>query len=537
MRQYKLLSALLMVLPQAAWSAQMSTPVGLQQIGQKLNLRTTIIDIPAGALSQLRSSCLKARVLSGLQAGEAGELHVIDSDLIVQFQPTIRQGGLIEIKSRRVMDDAVVNLVLTSHCPLLAFSTQWTLILELNHDDLPTRLTTTSVTDSAQFRPDQRFDFNHSNSLNETRSVPVGIASSVPSGVSSIRNDQTLKTVDKLNEEQSGYVKNQLVQTTSNELTRPGQSLEINEKPVELASLNSSLSVHGLVESKPRNPDNMFDVVGNGTDGAADSDGYNTNVFILMIGLVMAAGLVWLFIKQEPAGALLRSHFKGSTRHSRSDDLFFKQAGNLDSQDKSQEPQFGSDSPHAVSEGRFIESLIGEQQVPFDDCDLSSPLVSPFKDDARETNSIKASLAVIRRADNATWNLPVEYQSLIHERNARLEVCQTFGALVMKCQLGLIELAYQEAMHGNTLSEEICSKLIDAVLGCFVDSSDLSKSEAVPDLICSYLQNKRCEISGYENRLRFENNLGALEHFAKDIYFCFHTDQWRELVEKHANKA
>lgn len=514
-------------LPQAAWSIQISAPNGLQHIGEKLNLSATISGVPNGALSQLRSSCLKARVLSGLEVTSAGQPRVIDPDVLVQFQPTIHQGGLIELRSRKIMDDAVVNVQLTSDCPLVAFSIQWTVILELSNEEPPTSAASNILNDD-QVQAAQYFSFKHSSSLTDSKSASPPIALKTPARFGTTVHQGNVDQSSGLAKLETANAVGQTPVVNSPESKDLADSIE---KPIEVAALNSDLSVHGLVESRPRDSTHAHDDSMGHVTGSESyfSVGY-LNTFIMMIGIVLLAMLFWLANRKKLFGAPFHHHLKGELPSKFNDKPLVKQA--IESAPADAEQETPPDrSNQVLPEGRFIETLIGEHKATAEDEDLNSLFALTSKPEGGENISIKASLDAIRRADNVAWNLPPEYQDMIQERNAKLAVCRTPETLILKCQLGLIELAYQEAMRGHALSEDICSDLIDLVLGRFVEPSDFSSCLTVPDLISSYLQNKRYEVAGPDNRLRFEDNLRALTHIVRDAYFCFHLSQWQELVD------
>ncbi len=118
------------------FSLEISTPVGTQQIGQILNLRSTLSNVPEGIESQLRSTCLKARIntLESMPMPDRFE-STHSREVLVNFDPTMRRGGSIEFLSVAPVNDAVIEMELVSECPLIVFNTKWILIMTQGSTD------------------------------------------------------------------------------------------------------------------------------------------------------------------------------------------------------------------------------------------------------------------------------------------------------------------------------------------------------------------------------------------------------------------
>lgn len=146
----------------------MSSPVGIQEIGKRLHLKSVLSGIPEGAESQLRSTCLKARIKS-IETSGKDNLSAVSTDVLVDFQPTIRQGGMIEFQSLAPVSDALVEIELTSECPLVVFTSRWTLIMNVNSSQGGA----VSATHNSHAAKDSiGFDFDNSSLLVASRRAP-----------------------------------------------------------------------------------------------------------------------------------------------------------------------------------------------------------------------------------------------------------------------------------------------------------------------------------------------------------------------------
>jgi len=526
MRLAKFPLAALVGLSTPGWAIEISTPTGVQLIGQRLELSAPISDIPMDAISQLRSSGLKARVLSGFDDEGAGGRRVIDSDLLVHFQSTIGPAGLIELASRRVMDDAVVNLELISECPLISFTAQWSLILDRRGERAASISPMPVTRSTASNAFDRNFRFEHSASLSQTKSAPLkqSVYTPVPTTLSSGAN--RMETVDN---QQHKIVFDDVERALPQHAESNSEPDAVLEKPLQIAALGGDLSAHGLVESKPRGHMPVLNEEALVPGDDADHLIRYTHTIILSIGLALLGILMGLFFRQNLLGKRLGRRFLQHGVPDQVSEPHFKQDADLFASHRSQKQALGNTTPE-VSGGRLIESLMGEQKTQLEESEFSSSGEMFAKGEAENLSSIKASLEAIRRADSPLWALPDEFQDLIEHRNSQISVCQTPHTLALKCQLGLIELAHQEALKGRLLTEKMCSELIDLLLGQFVDMSSFPVCETVPDLLGSYLQSKWCEVPGQDVRRQFDENLKALTNIVKDAGFCFHTAQWISLV-------
>ena len=137
---------------------------------------------------------------------------------------------------------------------------------------------------------------------------------------------------------------------------------------------------------------------------------------------------------------------------------------------------------------------------------------------------------MINRADIRTWNLPEAYQSLIEQRNKSLELHRTPDALLLRCHVGLVELAFQDARLGQKTQAQTTLDLLGLVLGEYVYDIDSTSTLCVPDVVKSHVRAKMCEITGTESRQLLRENLINLNTQVLSPALCFHTDAWREFL-------
>lgn len=148
-----ILGSFFVLCPVLGFGLEISTPVGVQQIGQHLNLKSTLSNMPEGAESQLRSTCLKAKVRS-LERRSGSHYSSVSGEVLVQFDPTIRRGGMLEFRSTAPVNDPVIEMELVSECPLVVFTTKWTFIMQQGERPRDAEKLTRSVDTNSTFDPE-----------------------------------------------------------------------------------------------------------------------------------------------------------------------------------------------------------------------------------------------------------------------------------------------------------------------------------------------------------------------------------------------
>lgn len=490
----------------------LSQPVGIHTIGKPIEVISTISGIPQGTESQLRSTCLRGRLVSMESALDVNKA----SDVVVNFQPGIAQGGTIEFRSITPVNHALVSLQLISECPLLVFDMAWPLIMS-QREQAPEIGSNSDL----KSRETGLFDPKNSSLLAVSRKAPKR-APQIRSLALDIQPEKPATSVLEKVEE---------VETKPDEVV---QAEPVDEDVLKLASLDQSLINHGLIESEP-----VF--LGMGDDsGAVGSPREEPvagmgSVEILAISttslLVLGAG--WLrnrFKRNKGLAFRIRARdkepeYKGNTVTEFSDYSASENIPTGQSLADTKPSRFGSD--------RVLESLMGGDDAMYGTELEFAEAEALYADSASgHNNALKTCVEMINRADVRSWDLPPSYQLLVSERNKSLEMHRTPEALILRCHIGLVELAFQEAGHGNTVQLETSNELLQLLLGKHVYDLESNTVMGVPDVLKSYVKAKLCEIDGSEKRQLLRENLLSLNTQVEHQALCFHTNAWREFLSE-----
>lgn len=514
-----------MVLPAQALALQLSNLVGVQEIGKPIDLKSTISGIPDGALSQLRSTCLKARLRS-IETSGSSAWSDGGGDLVVDFQPTIRQGGLIEFKSARKINDALVELELVSECPLVAFSNTWTLIMA---ESQPVPVSSSNRRALPDVEPGS-FDVRNSALLQASRQAPKRVVYAKASSPKDVLASQAEPVVEKA--------------VVNNPPETPPQPAVV-EQPVKLASLDPEFLNNGLIESRSEPQGFPVGLGLGGSDessigGQSDSFGLNSMaLWIFGISLSLLVLLLAGFARYKWAG---RGNFRVEIPRrapviepQKASITEFRETTGFDSDEEVVDSPSSTFSSVATSyaSDRVLESLMGSDETAFADMLSSSPV--PMQSDLLENgnkSSLKITLELINRADIRGWKLPASYQSLVEQRNKSLELHRTPDALLLRCHIGLVELTFQDAKQGNPIQSETAQELLQLVLGESIYDVDANTTLCVPDVVKSHVRAKMCEIDGADKRQLLRENLIALNSQVLGPGLCFNTNEWREFLSE-----
>jgi hypothetical protein len=127
------------------------------------------------------------------------------------------------------------------------------------------------------------------------------------------------------------------------------------------------------------------------------------------------------------------------------------------------------------------------------------------------------------------WKLPVAYASLIAARNRSLSF--ELPSQVLRCEVGLLELAFQETRRGRLLDQSAINELVSI----FIPESDGYQNDVqptrVPDILQNHLKTKRYELNGVEAQNHFKANCLQLSALCQVWPFCFSLPEWAHLVE------
>jgi hypothetical protein len=497
--------------PSTTRAMEITVPVGLQEIGKRLDLKSTLSGIPEGAESQLRSTCLKSRIQSIDTENSADAI-----DVWVDFSPTIRQGGLIEFQSSAPVNHALVRLELISECPLLTFTSRWTLIMN------QTQLPDSSKAVYKEGAEGNKFDLANSSLLAQSRKQPnFNNSRFVPRYE---QNEQALEEVAIAPEANtvSEVPQNKQPEVDGKSKESANEPNEPNE-PIKIASLDPSLLGNGLIESRSSNQ------ITTGGLGINEQDS-GVNAWSSNIGLMVAFGFSLL-----AASILLARKFARSpVRTTATEPQWHAFKGTPETaMDTSVPPIEEVATPVEFGHDRFLESLMGSEGDSYED-EIGIKLLSEHSEalEASDRSTLKTSFEMINRADSRKWNLPDAYLGLVEQRNRTLEQHASTEALILRSQIGIVELTFQDAKQGKTTQSHIAHELLAMVLGEHIYEAESFPSLGVPDVVKSHVRAKMCEISGSESRQLLRENLLLLNTLVLSPALCFHSDAWREFLSE-----
>jgi hypothetical protein len=505
---------LLTLSPLPVFSLEISTPVGTQQIGQILNLRSTLSNVPEGIESQLRSTCLKARI-NTLESMPDRFESTHSREVLVNFDPTIRRGGSIEFLSVAPVNDAVIEMELVSECPLIVFNTKWILIMTQGSTDQSGAV---NLSPGAAI---SAFDPHTSSLLASSRKSPQPRIDSKPAWLSQDERHETKRA--------------QVVEETSNSFLSTSESEGVGgSETVKVASLNADLFGAGLIESRRETTDVSSGLGLDEHTGETAAPNTQQELIVtvsLAISLILMSALLLhrRFAVRKAgiqAGLSPRGYDVGQTAGSDPQDVAAISREHVIA--FSSEPASMSVGSH-----RVLESLIGNDGQDFDEeLNSSAYTMTTGAMNPASRSSLKISLELINRADIPSWNLPASYLGLVESRNRSLELHRTLDALLLRSQIGLIELAFQDAKQDQLTPAQSSLELLEQVLGEQLNAIEFNRTLGVPDVVKSHVRAKMCEIAGAEKRQLLRENLVNLNTQVVSPALCFNSNAWREFLSE-----
>lgn len=494
--------------PSTTRAMEITVPVGLQEIGKRLDLKSTLSGIPEGAESQLRSTCLKSRIQSIDTENSADAI-----DVWVDFSPTIRQGGLIEFQSSAPVNHALVRLELISECPLLTFTSRWTLIM--NQAQL---LESSKAAYKREVKSNQ-FDLTNSSLLAQSRKQPnFNNSRFVP------RYEQNEQALEEVAIAPEADTVSEVPQNKQPEVDgKSKESANEPNEPIKIASLDPSLLGNGLIESRTSNQIATGGLGINEQDSGVDAWSSNTGLMVAFGFSLLAASLL-----------LAKKFARSPARTPSTEPQWHAFKGTSETaMDTSVPPIEEVAPPVEFGHDRFLESLMGSEGNSYQD-EVGSTLLSEHSEtlEASDRSSLKTSFEMINRADSRKWNLPDAYLDLVGQRNRTLEQHASTEALILRSQIGIVELTFQDAKQGKTTQSHIAHELLAMVLGEHIYEAESFPSLGVPDVVKSHVRAKMCEISGSESRQLLRENLLLLNTLVLSPALCFHSDAWREFLSE-----
>lgn len=505
----------------AGHGLEIGNPAGLQQIGKRLDLQSNVTGIPAGTESQLRSTCLKARARpSGREGADAFE-GLGNEDVQVDFVSTIPQGGVIQFKSSAAVKDALVELELNSDCPLLAFRSSWMLIMEPQQAEVTGMSTEAPEADKAS-----SFDIRNSSLLKASRMAPKRTALAV----------STPKAQEPLPETQLEGSPQTATEIAEQGATSTADPIEIAEsasdqQPVHLAAIDPGFSDQGLIESRASPPAPMNTPPGDNGYFWMGLDLASPSIWVFLVSIVMLILVSIAFGKSQfkQLRASKVSAGKAEPRPIPAQAMFREYTDDTDMDDSAFTDTADQPAPHI--QDRVLESLMGSEEHGDEAAyEGLKPLSNLEANESQSRSSLSICLELINKADSRVWNLPESYQGLVATRNKSLDLHRTADALLLRCQVGLVELAFQEARKNKRLPDEVADEMLNVVIGSHTFDLDATPALCVPDVVKSHVRAKMCEISGAEKRALLQENLVNLNKQVSNAGLCFSSNAWREFL-------
>lgn len=510
------------LLPKTGFSLEISTPVGVHQIGKRLDLKSTLSNLPDGAESQLRSTCLTARV-NPLETSRANGSDVSSRDVKVNFSPTIRRGGLLEFKSVSPVNDALIEIELVSECPLVVFSTRWAIIMSESQAEVHQTSSNIEPNNIETNKQLSKFDPASSSLLASTRKPPVRKV-----------EPSTWSEVEVVKKKDETVVVEKTAPPTPTIEPAPAEDVLPQSEPMKIASLNTELMGAGLIESQPD--------TANLPMGSAMLEGELSNNnqteplqnLKLMGGvatsvLLILGFLTYCFIRYRSGRRSMSIDIQPKVQ--RTD--FNEPTSDLASISRDHAMAFTTEPATIGGTNRVLDSLMGVDENHFDEAFEPNPYASSVNSpDMINRSTMTICIDLINRADVRSWNLPASYSDLVASRNRSLQLHRTPDALLLRSQISLVELAFQDAKQGQLTHANTSLELLDLVLGEQVYEIGSMRSMGVPDVLKSHVRAKMCEITGAENRQILRENLVNLNTQVTTPSLCFGSNDWREFLSQ-----
>lgn len=541
-----------------AWAANFGPLRGSSEIGQPLKLQAELSSLDGVSQGQLRSTCMSAHFLPmhGEQSGgfENGVLP-----LSVDFVSDGKQGGQVRFRSSEAVREPVGTITLRSECPLAVFEVSWSVLLDPSRDDRepapPLRGKTLQA--DAGLRD---FNFDSSSALGRSMKPSMWASSGKPlpklADMDQADSRQDVKKQSAKGESVAALSSPapalSQVPSAPNPVSEPPQAPQVvldvkRDEPDELAALDQKLMDVNLIQS--------------GKAGDAPSDGamsrlplesvdrgvqlHDIPVVIGACSLLVLLGIsgFWLYRQRVSVGRVQKSKsslvmHKGSVRSApqlqeelapRWDESPVVSDALAEGDEQADEPVDNAPN-HLV-----LNSFLGA------DHDSEAFSASAFDHDASRQaglvltgyqQSLSSALGLVNRADSTLWKLPESYSKLVTGRNTALSLSANSQSRLLRTQIGLVELAYQEAIRHRALEVEAMDEFVQTMLKG-VDLAELEVDQNfVPDVIHSYLSAKFCEVSGAQAKSTLKANCLALASIAEHWPVCFASSTWAALVDE-----
>lgn len=510
--------------------------LGQGVLGQSLQVQAELSEMNELTLEQLRSTCMRASFRpNSPDTNTADAMRAVP--ISVDFVSTSKGRGLVRLRSRGVVTEPVGDLRLISECPLAVFDVSWPVLLEPssegNHHTVQSR-------EYQAKEPRREFSFASSDAL--LGSFKNGGGDATAAEVKKVRADVPSPTKAALVKPLPPASAKQVAaaQETSGEPMAVKPASGKTEKPDELAMLDQKLLEVNLIPSGPAGSASNSDLTDVGAQaGQAGLTQAHEMPILIGCGLVVVTALLagfWYFRIRSPKLRLQGGNPNESRYEGRVEDLAIEPSlGDSSgvSSDESTEPRVhpsrddGSDMSNSLLMGSFlgVDQAHTIPQDTFAGAQANSSMLAES-----HQQSLNVALALVNKAGAKPWALPASYQSLIEERNKVLLMSTEGQARLLRSQIGLIELAFQEAKKGRLLERAVMAEFMDVMFNGYELSSVDADQTPVSDVIKSYTSAKFCEVSGAQAKTLLKGNCMLLVTLAEKYPVCFSSPDWAQWV-------
>lgn len=489
-------------------------------MGEPLRLSAQVSQLQADQMGQLREGCLRAKLEPQFGYSDGRGVLIESPRVRAQFVRMGAHSGEFFFDAPALLPDPSLILQLESHCPLITFAHQWAVLLSPGQAEgvakSPGKITATDV-----HAP--QFDFANSRLLAQSRELALADTARAASWPSRADVTRTNATSAK-----------PLADTPLAPAMPPVAADPINQDPlppVELASANhlvyardgfSDAERAGELQQRSQGLSRSL------TELLAWPAGVGS-AFLLLGGVAY-----WRFISgrnqaSRPACTLAvstameetaQADQQGHAAQHANKPIAFRVAG-------------GGGRYDSLEANRVLESFYTpDHPSGLDFAEVAEPLAEAFEHDDRSQRSIDKSIRLLKRAITTEWRLPDSFQALVRERNQALRLHQENALKVLQCQLGLVELAYQEAMEGRPFTSEQGAEFLVSLLGDDFASHLQADWPTLPDVVRTYVRAKFCEVTGADSRQLFKKNLQLLVDNPPAGKACFDASLWQELLSE-----
>lgn len=566
--------AMSMSVPAVAWGAPLfGAWVGQAQIGEKLRVNLTVSGLDAEGQTQLKTTCMEAWAEAERYDSSSIQTRV---PLNLEYGRTVDRGGLITISSRKAMRDPVVRVHLVSNCPLITFAQVWDLQLDFqtSSDSDLTQGSDLAIAQGGQIASVSSAAFNLSNSsaLAASFKKPALITESVtkwaqraPKAVHQVPNESAqhtrkiekpaLEPIEAIPSLSSPDLALAQTRTHIEPATRVGQ--------VENVVLNQPSSSERPIPIKPTTESWAL-------DPSLSSGGTNLLPFVLFAGvslLMIAFGVWWgqkhsvleaystanthgvslgkrFGIWRKWRNSLLRprslevnasaaSEFTSDSQSGGTDHMWVETQGTsaLNEMEAAM-PAVEQKSNHPeIFNKQLFESFLGTN--PGMNESLNTSLPSPnqvIKAPQDESKSLMFKVYASQSRSIAPWRLAEQYLGLIPSRvdseNLEDEVVHTR----IKCEMGLIELAYLNAHQSVVLYDIQIEEMLKMLDPSLHHQSAAQGNRAPSDLIKDFVRAKWCEFSSIQEVDLFTESLRMMHESSYCQKLCMAHPSWLELM-------